>query len=137
MSDPASRDALLAALEHSPEDTVTVNALADWYEEQGDDAAAACLRWAARHGRRPGYNPGQRNFGKFFWEREEATPIIDDPPAQLPESLWLALAGNDEKYPVYSFKSYRTIRVALADLIAAWKLLPSAAPCPASSAEAG
>jgi hypothetical protein len=118
------RDALrglFAALEEQPGDLVALAALADWYEEHGDADAVACLHWAARRERRPGLNPHQTTFGKFFWEREDPDPIINDPPAQLPGPLWLAVGDNDEPHAVGSYKSYKTAEAAYRALIEGWK----------------
>ena len=41
------------ALEETPGDSVTLQALADWYEEQDRLDAASCLRWLVRRGRFP------------------------------------------------------------------------------------
>jgi len=123
MQDVETLDALYNALENSRGDPVTLSALADWFEEHDDLPAAACLRAAVDMGRQPGYNNHQFMYGKFFWELCEASPIINEPPAQLPRPLWEALPGNDEPHPVYSFKSYRTARFAYQALIAAWKLV--------------
>ena len=46
MPDPLA--AFYLALEESPGDPVTLQALADWYEEQGQTDDAACLRWTVR-----------------------------------------------------------------------------------------
>jgi len=118
------RDALrglFAALEEREPDPTAQAALADWYEEHGDAEAAACVRWLARRGARPGVNEHQTIFGRFFWEREGPDPILNDPPAQLPERLWLAAGDNDEPHPVGSFKSYKTAEAAYRALLAAWK----------------
>src|SRR5438093_1562964 len=82
--------------------------LADWFEEAGESAAAACLRWVTRNRRQPGFHPRPSIYGPFLWVRDEEHPIIADPPAHLPEKLWVALKDNDETEAVASFKSYRT-----------------------------
>ena len=41
------------ALRESPGDPVTLLALADWFEEQGQADNAACVRWSLRRERRP------------------------------------------------------------------------------------
>src|SRR6516165_9564002 len=106
------REALLAALNVERGDAVSQNALADWFEEKGDSAAAACLRWVARNRRRPGHYPRASQYGHYFWELQEREPIINDPQAQLPAPLWRQLQNNDEKEPVASFKSYQSPRAA-------------------------
>src|SRR5262245_28256305 len=104
MSDKALRG-LFAALGESRGDPLALRALADWFEEHGDAPAADCLRWVVRTERRPGFRPQQQEYGKFFWECQAPEPILNDPPAQLPEALWQAVGDNDERHPVGSFKS--------------------------------
>ena len=123
MRDETAREALLAALDADRADAVAQSALADWFEENGDQPAAACLRWAARNRRRPGHYPRQSDYGAYLWVRQEPQPIIPDPPAHLPEKLWLELKGNDEPHPVASFKSYGTARSAYLALVQAWRAL--------------
>src|SRR5436190_11362355 len=98
--------AFFGALEQDRADAVTLSALADWYDEHDDAESAACLRWVVRRGRRVGKVPGGY-YGDYFWELEEARPIRNDPPAQLPDALWRALQDNDEPHTVGRFKSYR------------------------------
>jgi hypothetical protein len=124
MDDEQAREALFLALEADAADRVVQAALADWFDEHGDTAAAACLRWLAARGRRPGFNSIQQTYGKFFWELDDRKPIINDPPAQLPGPLWQALRDNDEPHPVASFKSYRSARAAYLALLEAWRLAP-------------
>lgn len=112
---------LFAALNQAGADPVCLRALADWFEEHDDLAAAACLRWLVEAGRRHGHSANQTSYGKFFWEREAPDPLLGDTQALLPEALWLALANNDEPHPVSCFKSYRSAEAAYRALIAAWK----------------
>lgn len=121
MPDQAIRDALFATLESQRDDPITLAALADWFEEHDDAGAAACLRWVARNGRRPGFNSCQVNYGRYFWELQGPEPILDDPRAQLPAGLWIALEGYDEARPVNSFKSFASVRLAYFALLLAWE----------------
>jgi uncharacterized protein (TIGR02996 family) len=122
------QEGLLAALDAAPDDRVAQSALADWYEEHGEGGAAECLRWVVRNGRRPGYNEAQTTFGKYFWEREGTRPILNDPPAQLPDELWQAVGDNDEPHGVVSFKSYQRPRDAYAALLAGWNRVDGPVP---------
>lgn len=124
MSDHEYRDAFFAALELDREDAFALTALADWYEEHQDPQASTCLHWAARTGRRPGFNLYQFTYGRFYWVRQDPSPIIEDPRAELPPILWDALTDYDEGKPVISFKSYRSAQSAYLALLAAWKRLP-------------
>jgi hypothetical protein len=128
MTDDETRDALFSALESNRGDRVSLSALADWFEEQGEPDARECLRWVVAAGRRPGFNEHQQTYGKCFWERESPHPILNDPPAQLPEPLWLALLENDEPHAVASFKSYKTARAAWLALLAGWKRISFVPP---------
>src|SRR5258708_24558934 len=53
MTEPTGPDALYLALDEAPDDSVTMRALADWYEEQGDLSTAECLHWAVERKRCP------------------------------------------------------------------------------------
>jgi hypothetical protein len=128
MRDETAREALLAALDADRGDAISINALGDWFEENGDQPAAACLRWVTRNARKPAHYPRQSDYGPFLWVRQGDQPIIDDRPAQLPEKLWLALKDNDEPHPVASFKSYQTARAAYLALVEAWRSLGEPVP---------
>jgi hypothetical protein len=121
MADEAARDALFLALEAQRDDYFTLAALADWFEESGDAAPAACFRWVVRTHRRPGYNVLQLTYGRFYWELEGKHPVIGDPLAQLPQVLWRALDAHDEGRPTKSFKSYKSVRLAYLALAMAWE----------------
>jgi uncharacterized protein (TIGR02996 family) len=116
-------EALLSALDADRGDVVSQAALADWFDEQGDAQAAECLRWVVRNRRRPGHYPAQDTYGSYFWELQEPAPLLNDPPAQLPEALWNAVGDNDEPHPVGSFKSYGSPQAAYRALVAGWKRL--------------
>lgn len=124
MRDDDCRDALFDALEADAGDAVSLAALADWSEEQGDDAAAACLRWLAGQGRRPFYFPRPGDRGPFLWILRDDEPLVKDEAAQLPPALWRELKGNDEPGEVASYKSYRTARLAYLAAVGAWPLAP-------------
>jgi hypothetical protein len=128
MRDDDVREALLTSLDADRDDAVSQNALADWFEEKSDAAAAACFRWVARNRRRPGHYPRATQYGHFFWELQEREPIINDAEAQLPAPLWRQLKDNDEETEVASFKSYQSARAAYADLVEAWRSLREAVP---------
>ena len=127
MSDDAISEGLLAALDGVPEDPMARAALADWFEEHGDGPATECLRWTVRNGRRPGASKSLRDYGMVFWERLER-PLLNDPPAQLPEDLWLALGDNGEPHQVGHFKSYQSPRHAYLALLEGWKRLGRPVP---------
>src|SRR5437660_18129 len=101
-------ETLYESLVQSQNDWQVRSVLADWFEEAGEQGAAACRRWVARNRRRPGFHPRPSEYGPFIWVLQADQPIIEDPPAHLPEALWQPLTGNGEPHPVASFKSYRT-----------------------------
>lgn len=123
MHKPIDREALFAAIDDDRTDAVSINALGDWFEENGDSNAAVCLRWVTRNGRRPSSYPRPSILGPYLWVRQEQQPIIEDPAAQIPEKLWLELKDNDETEAVASFKSYRSPRAAYVALVEAWRAL--------------
>jgi hypothetical protein len=127
MPDEAARDALFSALDTQRDDYLALAALADWFEENGETAAATCLHWVVRTRRRPGFNAAQMTYGRFYWELEGPSPIIDDPPARLPGPLWGALDAHDEGRPTVSFKSYKSARLAYMALVIAWESAGGAA----------
>ena len=51
--EPMELTAFYQALESNPGDTVTLGALADWFEEGGDGTSAAGVRWLANEGKAP------------------------------------------------------------------------------------
>lgn len=127
-SDPA---AFYLALEQTPGDPVTLQAFADWCEEQGDPDRAACLRWLARKGRFPfryhagaGLNVASPSLkeGWYWW-------AVDDPhygrdwghpdSCKLPRFAWTRLA-NPFDYTPSVFKHYEGIEAAFKALFAVW-----------------
>lgn len=123
-------DGLFQALEQDWGDTVTLQALADWFDDHDEPAFASCLRWIVRQKRRVGKveTKNEPVYGRFFWELQDAHPIRNDPPAQLPVALWRALKDNDEPHAVGSYKSYPTATSAYRALLAAWKKEPVEEP---------
>ena len=53
MTEPTNLDALYLALDEAPDDSLTLRALADCYEEQDDLSTAECLHWAVERKRWP------------------------------------------------------------------------------------
>jgi hypothetical protein len=126
-------DGFFLALDEHPADELTSQALADWYEEHGQAAAATCLRWAARHSRRPflyrrldnvlTIEPG-KDFreGWYWWGVQHQFHGGDwGHPAEcrLPPRLWELLPHTFPHRPSV-FKQYPARRAAYEALIAAW-----------------
>src|SRR5262249_31745497 len=126
-----SLHAFYLSLEESPHDPVTLQALADWYEEQGNPDAADCLRWAVQHTKSPfryrrdsGLTVSSAGWhdGWLWW-------AVDDPyygrdwghprSCMLPRELWSRL-HHSFPYDPAVFKEYETAQGAYEALIDAW-----------------
>jgi uncharacterized protein (TIGR02996 family) len=130
--DPLS--AFYLSLDQAPDDQVTLLALADWYEEQGDTQAAACLRWTVRRGLSPfRYRVGgavtqsgqEWHDGWFWWTVDEPYFLDDwrfDITCRLPRPLWAQLR-HSFAYEPGVFKQYPTRRSAYEALIEAWPMV--------------
>lgn len=133
------------ALEESPGDVVTLLALADWYDEQGDPDAAGCLRWVVRLGKWPfryhqAAGPPQRGGpwreGWWWWAIDGPSASVDwGLPAAclLPPAVWQRMVHGFPYRPAV-FKEYATVRDAYEALIDAWARVRPDAPRPAGRA---
>jgi uncharacterized protein (TIGR02996 family) len=138
LHDPLS--AFYDALDQTPEeDRVTLLALADWYEEQGEPEAAECLRWTVRQGLSPfcyqrdgggvTVSSDAWHDGWFWWSVDEPSQTSDwghDPACRLPRALWQKLRHTFNYDPAV-FKEYRTRRAAYEALLEAWPMRDYAA----------
>jgi uncharacterized protein (TIGR02996 family) len=134
MSGPDPLTAFYAALDDNPADQVTLLALADWFEEQDRSDAAACLRWAARHGYRPfhyhrdaglPFNGADWHDGWFWWARSNPSFGRDwghETTCRLPDSVWMKLRHSFKYHPAV-FKEYPTRQAAYEALIAVWPVV--------------
>ena len=126
--------AFYLALDETPGEPLTVQALADWYEELDQLDAASCLRWAARRGRWPfRYRRGDPNVvvssdnfndGWYWW-------AVDDPvtgygrdwghprSCWLPRQLWDRLKHLSD-HGVLVVKQFPSIRQAYEALFDVW-----------------
>jgi len=128
---PDAPTAFYLALEDEPHDAVTLQALADWYDDQGDADAAACLRWAVRRGLGPyRYRKGAGltiasegwHDGWLWWATDDPDFGRDwghPPSCRLPSAVWKRLR-HTFGYPPAVFKEYPTSREAYEALIDAW-----------------
>ncbi len=132
MAEPDPLTAFYLSLDESPGDAVTVLALADWYEEQGQPDSARCLRWAVRGMLYPfryrrgalARNGKDWHDGWFWW-------ALDDPyegqawghplHCRLPLRVWNRLR-HGFKYEPRVFKEYPSQRAAYEALLEAWSL---------------
>jgi uncharacterized protein (TIGR02996 family) len=130
MSEPDPPAALYLTLDENPGDHVTLLALADWYEEQGQAGCAACLRWTVRNALYPFHysrdllkkNGSDWHEGWYWW-------ALDDPYAgadwghplhcRLPLKVWHRLQHGFTWTPLV-FKEYPTLRAAYEALLEAW-----------------
>lgn len=130
--------AFYLSLEESPGDAVTLQALADWFEEEGQSDEAACLRWAVRRGLCP---------YRFRREADSAIPnsptlkegslwwALDDPhygntwghprSCRLASGIWKKLSHTFEYEPAV-IKQYASVREAYEALLAIWSRVPPA-----------
>ena len=116
-------------LESSPEDPVTLQALADWYEEREEARGAECLRWVASKGKAPYRHRHSDDLlhhhdtwkdGWYWWATAREKRGWGYPAsAVIPHPLWHELKHTFSYDPLV-FKEYPTVRAALEALIAAW-----------------
>jgi uncharacterized protein (TIGR02996 family) len=104
-------EAFFAALAQNPNDWLTRAALADWFEENGLEHTAACVRWMVRTRRRPSINA----LGWAFWFNADRPMLYTEKAAHLPEALFRALHGAPGTYTWYD-----DLRDAEEALHAAW-----------------
>ena len=125
-------DAFLLALEADPSDALSRLAYADWLEEQGYDARAACLRWTARAGKRP--SPANiKSAGACLWWAKDDPSVLSRRPEishrhRLPEALYRATAALSDDEDSGASVYFRTRRDAELALQAAWESTPLARP---------
>jgi hypothetical protein len=134
MNESRELTALYGVLEACPDDRVTQLVLGDWYEEQGQVTAAACLRWLLASGKHP-YRYHVRNTlryhhdswaeGWYWWTTEKELDEEWGYPktCELPFSLWDRLMHLFDYDPT-TFKEYETVRSAYEAAIAAWAATP-------------
>jgi uncharacterized protein (TIGR02996 family) len=131
MPDPNPLAALFLSLDATPGDHVTLLALADWFEEQGQPEKAACLRWTIRNNLRPfrytrdgsvTKKSNDWNDGWYWWAR--ADPYIGQGwghplHCRLPYQVWEKL-HHTFTYDPLVVKQYPTQRDAYEALLDAW-----------------
>jgi uncharacterized protein (TIGR02996 family) len=125
--------ALYLALEANPEDRLIRLALADWYDDHDQFAAAACLRWLIAAGRTPyryfrdaplRYHHETWADGWYWWTTEKEPEAWGYPEACiLPFPLWERLLHTFDYDPT-TFKEFATLRRCYEAVIAAWAALP-------------
>ncbi len=120
---------LYLALEEASADAVTLQALADWFEEHGNARSAGCLRWAVAGGRTPfryhhsaplRYHYEGWHDGWYWWVTEAELLSWGHPrTCRLPHRLWHCLPHSGAYLPA-TFKQYPTARAAYEALLDAW-----------------
>lgn len=105
--------------------------LARWYEDHGQPAAAACVRWVRDGGLRPFNYTRQAplaqhsevwHHGWYWWATREPGPQGEwghPRDCRLPHELWLHLR-HSFPYPPQVFKEYATLQTAFEALFEAW-----------------
>jgi uncharacterized protein (TIGR02996 family) len=134
VSDPDSLTAFFLSLDERPGDHVTLLALADWYEEQGQSNNANCLRWTVRNAvypfryRRDGgltVSTESWHDGWYWWAyndthygKDWGHPLH----CRLPLHVWNRLRHNFNYAPSV-VKQYPTLRDAYEAMFEAWPLV--------------
>ena len=130
MHGPDALRAFYLALAETPGDPVTLLALSDWYDEQGDSSAAECVRWSARKKRWPfQYHRGTLavhsdtfHDGWLWWANDDPLFGADwghSLECRLQPRLWKLLRRPHDITPLV-VKEYETVQLAYEALIAAW-----------------
>jgi hypothetical protein len=133
MAEPDPLDAFFLTLDEAPGDAVTLQALADWYEEQGQPDSARCVRWAVRCTYYPfRYCEGALKKSGKDWHDGWYWWALDDPYdgrgwghpvyCRLPRLVWNRLR-HGFAYEPRIFKEYPTQRAAYEALLEAWPQL--------------
>jgi uncharacterized protein (TIGR02996 family) len=134
MNENRELTALFTALEAAPDDDVTRQALADWYEDNDMPAAADCLRWVVTTRKQPyryykdnpiRYHHESWGEGWYWWAHTKPKEEWGYPDGcKLPFPLWDRLLHGFDYDPT-TFKEYQTVRATLEALIAAWAATPA------------
>lgn len=129
MAEPRELQALYEALETTPDDGVTLFALADWFDEHDAAHKAAFYRWLATQRKWPyQYHADsdlQHHFsewqeGWFWWTTAQNKADWGYPPScALPHALWSKLP-HTFKYNPLVFKEFATLREAFEALRLVW-----------------
>ena len=122
------------SLDERPGDWVILQALADWYEEQGLPENARCLRWTAdralhpfRYRRDGGLTVSGASWhdGWFWWaldDRDSGAEWGHPLHCRLPRGVWKHLRRTFD-HAESVFKEYPTQRAAYDALLEAWPLV--------------
>ena len=129
--------ALYAELEANPDDTLTLHALADWYEENDQSKPAECVRWLAEMGKLPFHYSDEADvihhyekwkIGWYWWTTAGERKGWGYPKGcRLPRTLWGRMKHTFD-YSPRVFKEYPTVRGAVEAVIAAWTRRPATPP---------
>src|SRR5262245_9864058 len=123
------------ALKETPGDPVTLLALADWFEDNGQPDSASCVRWTLRRKRFPfefHRNEGGLlndsptwHDGWFWWTTSEIYGSDWGHPVtcRLPTDLWKRLK-NHLPHDVSVMKHFPSLQAAYEALFDAWPLFP-------------
>jgi hypothetical protein len=132
---------LYLALDETPGDSLTLNALADAYEDLGDQNAVSCVRWTITRKKFPflfradlGLSVNSKTFtdGWVWWAvdssittaaRFYATPDLGHPNScRLPRRIWERLRHTFDADPRF-VKEYPNQRTAYEALIDIWPIV--------------
>jgi uncharacterized protein (TIGR02996 family) len=110
----STQEQLLDDLCRAPEDWKLRGVLADWFEDNNQTEAAACLRWMIRNQKRPYHGA---NRGATWFNADTVAPGLGDPESDIPGDLFKLLEGGKE---VANHKSFTALRDAEESILAAW-----------------
>lgn len=112
----SQEEILLRALCEDGTDALTKYALADYYESEGDEGRAACMRWAATAGKMP------HETGTWDWWLLDSDPQPLSTPefCKIPGWAMELLKEDGWKPPSGRFAEYLTLRKAWEALLDAW-----------------
>lgn len=108
-------DTLYESLAQAQNDWQSRSVLGDWYEEAGQQHAAAAIRWMVRVKKRP----YRASDGRYHWFNAGRATNDTDPESDLPEPVYVALKGAEGL--AMNFRNYDTLRAADEDFHQAWR----------------
>jgi hypothetical protein len=113
-------DALLDGLNGNPDDAGTLMLLSETYEDQGDQAGAEAIRWAAASGKRP-YVEEDKKTGSWFNGDKIKDAELGDDYSDLPEVVYTHLAvGEGAGQETANHRTYESVKGAFLAFVAAY-----------------
>lgn len=113
-------DALLAALCDDGTDGLVKLALADLFEERGEPARAACMRWCAENERRPSYSETTETYDWWAQIVNNELGCSEDRAACVPDDVIDRTRHSSPKDMGTFWVGFETRPDAWRALLAAW-----------------